>query len=702
MSAKQNFNRRDFLKISGLYAVGGLLAACGETVPPAVEPTGTPPALSTPSPDPSPTVSPTASPTATALPPYHGFNGRVLYVDLSSGQTHSETLPEETYRLFPGGKALAAYLLLRNIPANADPLGPQNVLVLSAGLLTGFPISTATRFSAAARSPLTGAYGESEAGGYWGTELRRAGYEAVVLTGRSPTPVYLLVENERVELREAAHLWGKPPEEVQDAIRLELQDTGCSVLQTGLAGENLVRYAALSHNMRHYNGRTGMGAVMGSKNLKAVVVHGNDDLNASLFDPTSMFALGKALASGVKDHPQSWDMRVKGTPALTGALDAAGILPTRNFRQGSFEGAANLAWEAYEKNLLKGRSACHVCAVACKREVSIDARWKVGRTYGGPEYETVAGFGPNCGVDDLSAVAKANELCNRYILDTISTSATIAFAMECFENGLIGLPETGGLDLRFGNAEAMLQAIELIATRQGFGAQMAEGTLRLSKLIGAESEKFAVQVKGEEVAMHDPRGKVGVGLGYAVCETGADHLVSYHDTLIAKPGSVSLLGAAPLGISEAIPARELSPQKARAYCILENWSSAGKALGMCYFGPAPRSYVQVEQVLTAVKAATGWDVDVDELLRVGERATNLARIFNLREGFSSADDRLPERLFAPLENGALQGTGISQAAFTATLNEVYRIKQWDLPSSRPSPQRLADLQIEWAGELLPG
>ena len=691
MSKKNNLSRRDFLKVSGLTTLAGILAACspgGLAIPAVTQ-------------SPTSTVEPTITPVPTQAAPRFGSTGKLLFVDLSTGEFHSEILSEVVYRLFPGGKALAAYLLLKNIPAQADPLGPENVLVFSAGLLTGAPISTATRFTVAARSPLTGGYGESEAGGFWGPELKKAGYEAIVVTGKSPAPVYLQVQDDLVAIKPAHHLWGKPPEETQATIRQELKDTGFSVLQIGLGGENLVRYAAISHNMRHYNGRTGLGAVMGSKNLKAIAVRGSGSLADRLFDAAGMLSLGKILAAGVKDHPQSWDLQVKGTPGLTGGLDAAGILPTRNFRQGSFEGAKNLAWEAYEKDLLKGRAACHACAVACKREVGIDARWKVSGVYGGPEYETVAGFGSNCGVDDLSAVAKANELCNRYILDTISTSSTIAFAMECFEKGLITEQDTGGVDLRFGNAEAMLKMIELIATRTGFGDALAEGSLRLSKKIGQGCEQFNVQVKGEEVAMHDPRGKVGVGLGYALCENGADHLVSYHDTLIAKPDSVSLKGAAPLGITEAIPARELSAKKASAYSILENWSSLGKTIGFCYFGPAPRSFIQVEQVLSAVQFATGWMLGVPELLQIGERGTNLARIFNLREGFSRKDDNLPERLFAPLENGALEGVGISKADFSQTMDEVYRHKGWDPSSCVPSNERLADLQIEWAADLLP-
>ena len=631
----------------------------------------------------------------------YGSTGNLLHIDLSDGSIRKETMPEELYRLYPGGKALAAYLLLKNLPPGVEPLSPENVLVLANGLLTGAPLSTATRFTAAARSPLTGAYGESEAGGYWGPELKMAGYEAILIHGRAESPVFISIHNEDVEIRDARHLWGREPDFVQETVRQELGDKLIRVLQIGVAGENLVRYAAISHEFHHFNGRTGMGAVMGSKNLKAIAVRGTNRYLKNAYDSKKLARLGKTLSEQVKDHPQGWDMQVKGTPGVTGGINAAGTLPTRNFRQGSFEGADNVTWDAYNRDLLKGRGTCYACAVHCKPVVSISARFEVKSEYGGPEYEAVAGFSSNCGVDDLSAVAKANELCNRFGLDTISTSSNIAFAMECFERGLIGLQDTGGVDLRFGNADAMIEMIDSIAHRRGYGNLLAEGVRHVSQVIGQGSSQFAMHVKGEELGMHDPRGKVGVGLGYAVSETGGDHVVSYHDPAIANPDSITFKGAIPLGITEPIPSLELSARKAAAYAILENWSSLGKVIGFCYFGPAPRSFIQAEQVLEAVQAATGWDLCIQDLLRIGERATNLARIFNVREGYTRQDDRLPERLHMPLEGGALTGVSIPKTDFEETLTTLYQVKGWDPVSAAPTRERLAQLDLEWAVDLLP-
>ena len=629
----------------------------------------------------------------------YGTKGRILRIDLTQESITIESFDEKFYRLYPGGKALAGYLLLRELPPGTDALAPENLLVFANGLLTGAPISASTRFTVAARSPLTGAYGESEAGGFWGPELKMAGYEAIVVRGRAKQPVYISIHDDKVELRDARELWGREPEEVQDSIRHELGDKRVRILQIGIGGENLVRYAALTNELRHFNGRCGMGAVMGSKNLKAIAVRGTGRYLDSAHDAQPIADLGRTLGKRVKEHPQSWDLQVKGTPALVGAFNAAGFLPTRNFRQGVFEGADNLKWESYETELLTARGTCYACAVRCTREVRVDDRSQVSDAYGGPEYETVEGFGGYCGVDDLQAVAKANELCNRYTLDTISTSVTIAFAMECFEHGLIGLKETGGLDLRFGNAAALLAAVELIARREGIGNLLAEGSKRAAQAIGGDAHLFAMQVKGQELPMHDPRGKVGVGLGYAIGEHGADHLYSIHDTLLANPDSIGFKGASPLGV-EALPAQQLGSAKARNYAILENWCSFGQVVGLCYFGPAPRSFTQIEEVLTAVRAATGWDLSLEDLLQIGERATNLARAFNILNGFSRKEDSLPERLFQPLENGPMAGTLISKPEFERTMDELYRLKGWDPQTTVPTRARLRALDIEWVAELL--
>jgi aldehyde:ferredoxin oxidoreductase len=626
----------------------------------------------------------------------YGTTGKLLRVDLTTGSWEVEILSEEFYRLYPGGKALAGYILLNEMPANVDPLSPENVLVIANGLLTGAPVSTTTRYVVSARSPLTNTYGESEAGGFWGPELKMAGFEAIVVKGKSPTPVYLWIQDGEVEIRSANHLWGRQPDNVQELIRTELLDNKIRVLQIGTGGENLVRFAGITNDLRHFNGRNGMGAVMGSKNLRAVAVRGHTRYQTLARDPKSLMTLGSTLAKRVKENPQSWGLQNTGTPGLVEPLNTSGMLPTRNFLQGAFENADEIKWEVYEKELLTARRSCYACAIRCKREVQVDGETSA---YGGPEYESIGSLGPNCGVGDIHAIAKANELCNIYTLDTISTGMTISFAMECFEHGLLTLEDTDGLDLRFGNAEAMLTMIDWIAQRKGLGDLLAEGVMRAAKKIEG-SDFFAIHVKGQELPMHEPRGKYNVGMGYAISEIGADHLVVAHDGMLANPDGIPFKNARALGITEAQPALSLNDEKMRQFYILEKVTSLEKVIGYCFFGPAPRSYIQIEEVLDSVNAATDWDLTIDELLEIGERATNLARVYNAREGFTRKDDTLPERLFGPLENGPLKGEVFPRDDFEAALTVLYGLKGWHPETGIPTRERLETLSLGWAADLL--
>jgi len=496
----------------------------------------------------------------------YGTTGKILRVDLTAGTWKTQELTEDFYRQYPGGKALAGYILLNEMHPNVDPLSRENVLVIANGLLTGAPISTTTRYIVSARSPLTNAYGESEAGGFWGPELKMAGYEAIVVKGKSPQPVYLSIQDGDVEIRPASHLWGRKTAEVQELIRSELGDDKFRVLQIGPAGENLVRFAGLTNDLRHFNGRNGMGAVMGSKNLRAVAVRGRKRYQEFAHDPQALKSLGRTLAQRVKNNPQAWGLQDKGTPGLVEPLNTSGILPTRNFLQGAFEGVDNIKWEVYEKELLTARRTCFACAIRCKREIQVEGEQSI---YGGPEYESIGSLGSNCGVGDIHAIAKANELCNAYMLDSISTGMAISFAMECFEHSLITLEDTDGLDLRFGNAEAMVTMVEWIALRKGFGDLLAEGVKR--------------------APMHEPRGKYNVGMGYAISEIGADHLVVAHDSMLADAEGIPFKNAKPLGITEAQPVLSMNDEKMRQFYILEKVTSLEKVIGYCFFGPAPRS-----------------------------------------------------------------------------------------------------------------
>jgi aldehyde:ferredoxin oxidoreductase len=439
-----------------------------------------------------------------------------------------------------------------------------------------------------------------------------------------------------------------------------------------------------------------MGAVMGSKNLRAVAVRGHTRYKAFARDPEALQSLGSRLAKRVKNNPQSWGLQNTGTPGLVEPLNTSGMLPTRNFLQGAFENVDEIKWEVYESELLTARRSCYACAIRCKREVQIDGQPSV---YGGPEYESIGSLGPNCGVGDIHAIAKANELCNTYMLDTISTGMAISFAMECFEHELLTLDDTDGLELRFGNAEAMLEMIERIAKRKGLGDLLAEGVMRASEKI-AGSNMYALHVKGQELPMHEPRGKYNVGMGYAISEIGADHLVVAHDGMLANPDGIPFKNARALGITDAQPALSLNAEKMRQFYILEKVTSLEKVIGYCFFGPAPRSYIQIEEMLDSVNAATDWHISLENLLEIGERATNMARIFNVREGFSRKDDMLPDRLFNPLDNGALKGEVFPRDQFNEALTVLYGLKGWNPDTGIPTRERLEALSLEWAAELL--
>ena len=424
-----------------------------------------------------------------------------------------------------------------------------------------------------------------------------AGFDAIILTGRAPEPAWIWVKDGAAEIRDARALWGQDPPTVQAAIKEETGEKLCRVLQIGRAGENLVPYAMLMNELRHYNGRTGMGAVMGSKNVRAIAVKGSRKYADLAHDPAALGEIGRRLAKTIPDHPQGWDLRTKGTPGLTDGLNAAGILPTRNFRLGSFEQVEQIGWHAFEA-IRSGTRSCYACAVRCKPETAFEGeRYSVTDTYDGPEYEAIAGFGSNCAIFDLQLVARANELCNEAGLDVISAAGTVAFVMECVEHGLLDTErDLGGLDLRFGNGEAVLEVIPLIADRKGAGELLALGSRRIAERLGGDALDFAMQVKGLELAMHEPRGKVGVGLGYATNEAGADHLVGFHDPIFVNPESVPFRGAIALGGIEPADVFTLGETKVRNWYTGERWNSAEKVLGLCFFGPAPRSFIQVDDV----------------------------------------------------------------------------------------------------------
>ncbi len=624
-----------------------------------------------------------------------GYHGKILHVHLSELKTRIEMPPEDFFRTYAGGSALGAYYLLKHTPAGADPLGPENTLALSVSVITGAPISGQSRLTATARSPLTGAIGDAQSGGFFPAELKFADFEAIVVHGRAQQPVYLWIKDGQAELRDAAGLWGRTTGEVEDLLKDELGDARIQILQAGIAGENRVRYAALISMANRANGRTGMGAVMAAKNLKAVAVRGT--LRPTLADSKGLIQHARW---GAKNFEESdvYGLGLLGTAEIVGAQNSAGGLPTRNWASGTFEGWKALDGKTMAKSILKGRDTCYACTVRCKRVVEVkDGPYSVDPRYGGPEYETLATFGSYCGVDNLEAVAYANQLCAIYGLDTISCGATIAWAMDCFERGLILAEDTDGIELRFGSADAMLAMVEKIARRDGFGDLLAEGSARAAEKIGRGTQDLVVAVKKQELPAHMPQVKRSLGLVYAVNPFGADHQSSEHDPSYGDyPERM-----ARLGLTSPQPDDVLNEEKVRFALVTELLYSALDTLNVCQFvfGPSWHLY-DAGQLVEAVNMITGWDMDIPELLALGERRLNLLRVFNAREGFTREDDRLPKKLFQALKGGASDGVALTEEEIETAKDIYYRMVGWEVATGTPKREKLEALGLDWAAEML--
>jgi aldehyde:ferredoxin oxidoreductase len=620
----------------------------------------------------------------------NGYWGKILKVDLTAGRIEIEEPPERFYRRYLGGNGFVAYYLLKEMPKGADPLGPDNVLIFAAGPITGVPVAGGGRNVVGAKSPLTGGYGEAEVGGFFGAEMRHAGFDGVVVRGKAANPVYLWLHDGEAEIRPAEHLWGLKTLDCQEAVRAELGERTARLAMIGPGGEKLVRYACVMNDVKHAAGRTGLGAVMGSKNLKCVAVRGRKAV--PLADEDTIKELARYFGDNwIKWHAQSREL---GTTAGLLGLQEMGALPTRNFQDGRFDGAEQISGEAMRDTILVDRSTCYACPIRCKRVVEVyDEEYQVSREYGGPEYETLGAFGSNCGVDDLRAISKANELCSAYSLDTIATGMAVSFAMECFEKGLLTVEDTNGLELHFGNAEAMVELTRQICERQGLGDLLAEGPSIAAQEIGAGAEEFVLTVKGQPFPMHECRTRHGQALGYAVSPTGADHMHNMWDEGLAN----EQLGEdwQSLGVYESVPRTELNPRKVRAYIFRVHWQWLRNHLSICMFPHWSQS-----QLVDIVRAITGWETNLWELLKAAERGVTMARAFNMREGLTRADDVLPPRMATPHVSGTLNEEPVDPEVLDAMLTHFYGMMGWDPETGEPTEAKLHELDIAWVRDVL--
>ena len=619
----------------------------------------------------------------------NGFADKILYVNLTTRDVRVEEPGEGFYRTYLGGWGIIAHELLKRAPTGVDPFAPENPLIFATGVATGSMAQAAGRHAVGAKSPLTGGFGESDVGGYWGTELKRAGLDAVVVAGASDEPVYLWIKDGGVEIRDASHLWGRETADVQAAIRDELQDDKVRVAQCGPAGEKLVRYACIMHDISRAAGRGGLGAVMGSKKLRAVAVRGTGDVDVA--DADSIAAIRNRFITVLRDF---WERLQKyGTSSGLAGLSEAGCLPTSNFRRGAVEGAEAITGATMAERYVVGRDSCPGCPVGCKRRVKVED--KVDPIYGGPEYESLSAFGSLCCNDDLESLLVANQLCNAQGIDVISAGATIAWLMECFEKGLVTTADTGGIDVQFGDAGAIQRLVEMIAAREGFGDTLAEGSWRAAQKIGRGTEAFVVHVKGQEMPMHDGRSRYGLGLSYAMSPTGADHIHSIHDEALSSEPAMAMMRRS-YGIHhEPIPPNDLSAKKVLGSVRVNAHNALFNCIGWCFF----HNY-SLPRMRDVVQALTGWNIETLELIKAGERVLTMANAFNVREGLTADDDVLPPRMAEPIDSEPIAGQRIDPDEFLEARSLYYGMMGWDEETGVPKGWKLHDLGIGWVADFI--
>jgi aldehyde:ferredoxin oxidoreductase len=622
----------------------------------------------------------------------YGTTGKLLRVDLTSRKITTEEIPEIVIKRYLGGNTLALYYLLKEQKGGIDPLSPEAMLVFMTSFVTGTPGPGLSRVSIAGKSPLSGGYGETEAGGWWGPELKFAGFDGIIITGKSEDPVYLSIKDGEPELKSAKHLWGVELKEAHNTIKDELGDPKTRITLIGESGEKLSSYGCVINELKHVNGRLGMGAVLGSKNLKAIAVRGTNQ-KLPLYDEERVKDIIKTSIKEWKEIPNTFPKY--GTMRGIRATQEVGVLPTYNFREGVFKDFENLAETTYMNTILKKTGTCYRCPIACKREVEIDdGKFKVDPSYGGSEYETTMAFGTCCGVNDLKPVSAAHQICQKYGMDTISAGVTIAWIMECYENGLIIRDQLDGLEMPFGNSENMLILLEKMCTMEGIGAVLAKGFKASIAHFGEETAKYAMHSKNSSFPAHDPRGKAGLALAYALPSAGPDHMEVQHDHIMATEGGASLYEA--IGINEPLEATDLSSKKVRNFFVNQSLYNGYNAIGVCYFCVRPNGPFTHNYMAEYMKAVSGWEsMNLWNLVKIGEKHSTMSRIFNIREGLTAKDDNLPDRMFTPLEGGGpVAGKSIDRDTFEKAKKTYYAFNLWD-SEGIPTEACLYQYELDW-------
>lgn len=597
----------------------------------------------------------------------NGWMGTILRVDLTTGGIKKEPLPMDLAKQYLGSRGLASKILADEIDAAVDPLSPGNKLIFAAGPLSGTGAPASGHWNVVTKGLLTGTIAASSSGGIFGPTLKYAGYDMLIVEGKAENPVYLWINDGNVELRDAKKLWGKTVEETTAQVRAKT-DEEASVACIGPAGERMVPVACVMNECGRAAGRTGVGAIMGSKNLKAVALRGTGSVQVA--DPK---AFREAMLTAWKklDNPGTMGMRRYGTDMMVNVLNAAGGLPTRNFREAQFPTADKVGGETLAQTLLTRPRACFSCPISCGRATRVTNPKYVG-VGEGPEYESAWSFGPDCGIDDLDAITKANYLCNDYGMDTIAVGAAVACAMDLFEDGIITAQDTDGLVLRFGNAEAMVEAVRKAAKGEGFGVKLAEGSYRFAAGFG--HPEYSMSAKKQDMPAYDPRALQGIGLNYATSNRGGCHVRGYMTALEVFGNPVKLDPRA-------------TEQKAQWTATVQNLTAALDSTGSCLFITFGMGY---DDLAALVSAATGIPYTMEDLAVIGERVWNLERLFNLRAGLTGKDDALPPRLLKdPIPDGPNAG---QVNKLGEMLPEYYALRGWD-DKGVPTKEKLAQLGL---------
>jgi aldehyde:ferredoxin oxidoreductase len=594
----------------------------------------------------------------------------ILKIDLTTGKTEEYRIPAAWEKDFLGGASLAARILYSSLTRELDPLSPEAPLLFIMGPMTGTSGPTTGRFVVCGKGPATGLWAESNIGGFWGPELRAAGYDGLWITGKAEHPVYLWLDGDKLEIRSASHLWGHNTYTTQEKVKDEIGEKSAHVCVIGPAGEKQVLFASLLCDHGRMSGRTGMGAVMGSKNLKAIAVHGTRPI--PVFDLSRYAPLRSESNRALKQDNEARVLRELGTAGAANYAEYMGAMPVKYYTRGSFEQVDNISGAKMTETILAGRSACQGCVIACGRVVKLGDRAKRK----GPEYETIVGFGPNLLNDNLESIVDLGELCDRFGMDTISTANTIGLAFHLFEKGIITDKDTGGLVLQWGDIDAIEQLVNWIGRREGIGDLLAQGSRRFARHYGAEEE--AVQVNGLEAAYHDPRGVSGMALSYATSPRGACHNQS--DYFFVDWGHTH----EKLGITYFD--RHDHAAKSANVARHQDWRTVFNSIVMCIF-----ANTDPELQVKLINAACGLDWTIEDMMRCGERGWNLKRAINNRMGLSRANDKLPKAMLEPFPDGGSAGYVPDLEGMLAA---YYQARGWDSETGKPGREKLLELGME--------